>query len=100
MILVTAAIIRKEQHILIARRAQGRHLEGFWEFPGGKIEPGETPEACLKREVYEELGIQIMVDSFIMENQHDYPDKRISLQAYYCSFLSGTIRLLDHDSRN
>ncbi|WP_127015516.1 NUDIX domain-containing protein [Anoxybacter fermentans] len=56
MIRVTAAIIEKDGKFLIARRKEG-HLSGMWEFPGGKIEEGESPEECLKREIFEELGI-------------------------------------------
>ena len=94
---VTAAIIKKDNKILIARRAPNKHLAGFWEFPGGKIEEGETPEFCLKRELIEELGITVNVGKFYMENQHDYGAKIILLQAYLCELISGDIVLRDHD---
>ncbi len=94
---VTAAIIRKGSKILIARRATNRHLAGFWEFPGGKIEDGETPQECLKRELEEELGIIVNVGAFFMENEHQYQDKIIQLQAYECEHISGKIILNDHD---
>jgi 8-oxo-dGTP diphosphatase len=58
MVRVTAAVIEREGQVLIARRGEGRALAGKWEFPGGKIEPGETPEQCLVREVREEFGIE------------------------------------------
>ena len=94
---VTAAIIRKGAKILIARRAPNKHLAGFWEFPGGKIEEGETPQECLKRELEEELGIVVSVGTFFMENEHHYEDKIILLKAYECDHISGDIILNDHD---
>lgn len=94
---VTAAIIKKDNKILIARRAANKHLAGYWEFPGGKIEDNETPEICLKRELNEELGIIVNVGNFFMENQHDYGTKIILLQAYLCELISGSIVLRDHD---
>lgn len=94
---VTAAIIKKDNKILIARRAANKHLAGYWEFPGGKIEDNETPEICLKRELNEELGITVNVGNFFMENQHDYGTKIILLQAYLCELISGSIVLRDHD---
>ena len=94
---VTAAIIKKDNKIFIARRAQHKHLAGFWEFPGGKIENNETPEVCLKRELIEELGITVTVGKLFMENQHDYGDKIIMLMAYLCELISGDISLKDHD---
>ena len=94
---VTAAIIRKDSKILIARRAQNKHLGGYWEFPGGKIEEGETPQECLKRELEEELGIVVNVGAFFMENEHHYEDKIIQLQAFECEHISGNIMLNDHD---
>jgi 8-oxo-dGTP diphosphatase len=97
MILVAAAVIKKDKQVLISRRAEGKHLAGYWEFPGGKIEPGETPEACLKREVFEELSIHIEINSFLAENLHEYSEKRILLKGYLCTYISGDMRLVDHD---
>ena len=94
---VTAAILRKGSKILIARRAPKKHLGGFWEFPGGKIEEGETAHECLKRELEEELGIIVRVGKFFMENEHHYDDKIILLKAYECEHVSGDIILNDHD---
>jgi 8-oxo-dGTP diphosphatase len=98
MILVAAAVIYRDSMILIARRAPGKHLAGYWEFPGGKIELGETAENCLVREVQEELGILISVNSFLQENFHDYGDKEILLKAYLCTYLGGDLALIDHDA--
>lgn len=94
---VTAAIIKKDDKFLIARRSPNKHLAGFWEFPGGKIEDGETPENCLKRELQEELNIQVTIKGFFMENEHHYGDRIIVLKAYLCELLTGEITLKDHD---
>lgn len=98
MIEVAAAIIENEQgQILIARRKKGKSQEGLWEFPGGKLEPGETPEACLKRELLEEMNIGIAPYELFGVNVHDYGIVRIKLIAYRAKLLSGEIRLADHD---
>ncbi len=94
---VVAAIITKDNKYLITRRSPSKHLAGFWEFPGGKIEEGETAEACLIREIKEELDINIRVNSFFMENDHSYPTKSISLIAFFCEITEGQITLKDHD---
>ena len=72
MISVTFAIIEKAGKILIARRASDQKLAGKWEFPGGKVEDGESPEECLKRELEEEFGVQVEVGEFIYSNKHHY----------------------------
>lgn len=99
MIEVTAGIIKnKEGQMLITRRKEGLHLAGFWEFPGGKIEPNETPETCLKREIIEELNIVIHVKHHITDSIYDYSGKLICLKGYYAKFISGNIELTDHDA--
>jgi 8-oxo-dGTP diphosphatase len=97
MLTVTAAIILKESKILIARRAPPKHLAGFWELPGGTMELGETAEECLKRELFEEMGVKVKVEKFFMENFHNYGERQILLKAFYCELLSGEIILKDHD---
>jgi len=97
MIKVTAGIIESGNKILIARRKPGLHLAGYWEFPGGKIEEGESPESCLKRELSEELGIEVLVNEFFMESIYKYADKTILLKSYRCKIESGDIALIDHD---
>lgn len=97
MIVVTAAVIEKDAKILAARRGRGKHLEGFWEFPGGKLEAGETPEQCLARELAEEFGIESRVGEFIGESVFDYGGKIIRLIAYQVVHLSGEFQLEDHD---
>jgi 8-oxo-dGTP diphosphatase len=95
--LVAAAIILDHQKVLIARRAKHKHLAGFWEFPGGKVEPDESPEQCLVRELDEEMKILIKVNGFFAEQLHDYGEVKILLKAYFCSYISGEFTLIDHD---
>lgn len=97
MIEVTAAIIEKNGFVLAARRKEGIHLAGFWEFPGGKIEIGETPEECLSRELVEEFQIVTRVGQFIGESIYDYGTKVIRLSAYLVEHISGEFQLIDHD---
>lgn len=94
---VTAAIIEKDGKFLIAKRGVGRHLEGKWEFPGGKIEKQETPEMCLVRELQEEFGIITDIGNFIAESIFDYGDRKIKLLGYYATYLSGEFKLNAHD---
>ncbi len=98
MIRVCAAIFEQGGLIMSARRKKGSHLAGFWEFPGGKIEPGETPEACLVRELEEEFGIIAEVGMFIGESIFDYGTKIIQLLAYKITSFTGELQPVDHDS--
>lgn len=98
MIRVVAAILQKEDKILIARKAPGKVLEGYFEFPGGKIEEGETPEESLVRELMEEMDIEIKVKEYVDESIYDYGNgKVISLLGYTAEIISGEIKLTDHD---
>ena len=94
---VTAAVIIHKGKVLCARRAAHKDLSGFWEFPGGKIEPGESFVECLQRELKEELGIKTRVDKYLLSTEYQYTDKRIRLFVYKVSWLSGHIRCVDHD---
>ena len=96
-IVVTAAINEKAGAVLIVRKAPGKRHAGRWEFPGGKVEAGEGPEDCLQREIMEELGIRVRVDGFVCESRYRYPHAAIRLLAYRVEWLSGDIRLSDHD---
>lgn len=96
MIEVTCAIIEKEDKILATRRAHGSHLEGFWEFPGGKTEPGETAEECIVREIMEELAVEIEIIQKLEPVEHHYPEKSIRLIPFICKIISGQIILRDH----
>lgn len=82
---VVAAVIEREGKLLITRRPEGRHLSGFWEFPGGKPEPGETLEDALRREIKEELGADAHPGERIETVDWEYPDKRVSLVFFRCS---------------
>ncbi|MFP4469039.1 MAG: (deoxy)nucleoside triphosphate pyrophosphohydrolase [Bacteroidales bacterium] len=96
MIDVTCAIIIWNGKILATLRARGMHLEGHWEFPGGKIETGETAEACISREILEELNIRIRVIRSMQPVEHHYPNKAIRLIPFVCEIVSGKIQLAEH----
>ncbi|MHB8125257.1 MAG: (deoxy)nucleoside triphosphate pyrophosphohydrolase [Desulfitobacteriaceae bacterium] len=93
---VTAAIILKDNKILIVQRAPDDKLAGKWEFPGGKIEPRETQQECLKREIREELDVDIEVLDFFGESIYAYNSGRIRLIAYWCKWISGDFTLKVH----
>lgn len=94
---VVAAIIKDEDKIFATQRGYGE-FKGFWEFPGGKIEDGETPESALKREILEELDTEISIDKFIYTIEYDYPDFHLTMHCYICSVLSGSLVLKEHES--
>jgi len=94
---VTAAVIKKNNKYLIAKRQVGGSLSEKWEFPGGKVETGETPEQGLVREIDEEFGISIKVGDFIGSHIFRNEDKEYELLAYYVTITSGTITLTVHD---
>lgn len=98
MIEVTCAIIEKEGKVLATRRAHGSHLGGFWEFPGGKIEPGETDQDCVVREIAEELSITIEIVKSMEPVEHHYPEKCIRLLPFVCRMTTGHIILKDHSA--
>jgi 8-oxo-dGTP diphosphatase len=93
---VTAAIWIEAGRVLIARRRPGSSQAGLWEFPGGKVRPGETPEACLAREIEEELGVEVNVEGFFAESVHAYAERTIRLRAYRVRSTGGTPVALDH----
>lgn len=93
---VTAAIIEKNNKILIAKRARGHQLEGMWEFPGGKIEEGETPEQCLRRELVEEFNITTEIGTFYAESLYEYETGAIKLLAYKTKWIDGDFKLTVH----
>ncbi len=95
-LVVTAAIIENDGKILIAKRKEGWRFAGKWEFPGGKIEPNETPEECLRRELREELGIETQIGGFFCSSVYAYPHATVELLAYRASHVSGEYTLHDH----
>lgn len=95
---VTAAILEKDGKIIIAQRKNSDHLSGKWEFPGGKIEPGETPQECLARELKEEFDIEATIGAHIGSNVHHYDHISIELSAYRASWVSGAISMNDHEA--
>jgi mutator protein MutT len=94
---VTAAVIVKGGKVLAARRGPGKHLEGYWEFPGGKLEENESPEDCLERELTEEFSITSKVGAYIGESVYDYGEKVVRLLGYEVEHTAGDFKLVDHD---
>ena len=93
---VAAAIILQNNKVLIAQRAPSDDLAGMWEYPGGKIEPGETPQQCLKREIWEELEVEIEVLDFFGESIYQYDHGEIRLLAYLSRWTGGDFVLKVH----
>lgn len=92
---VVAAIIKRDGKILATQRGYG-DLEGGWEFPGGKVEPGETPEDAIVREIEEELRASIVVDSHLTTVEHDYEKFHLSMRCYVCLLTSEDVVLTEH----
>ncbi|MBI4424327.1 MAG: (deoxy)nucleoside triphosphate pyrophosphohydrolase [Elusimicrobia bacterium] len=97
MIRATAAVLERDGKILLARRRPGGPLSGLWEFPGGKIEPGEAPADCLKRELLEELGLDAEIGATIATTLHRYPGGEVELTALEARCASGEPELRDHE---
>lgn len=94
---VVAAVIKRGDMIFATQRGYG-DLKGGWEFPGGKIEEGESPEAALVREIKEELDTEISVDKFLHTIEYDYPSFHLSMRCYLCSVVSGDLNLKEHEA--
>ena len=97
MIKVTAAILIKDNKIFLARRNSDTKHAGKWEFPGGKVERGESAEQCLSREIKEEFSINITVNEFFAESIYEYGHAKVRLVAYRAAWVSGKMVLKDHD---
>lgn len=96
MPVLAGVIFNEHRRVLLAQRKSGLSREMKWEFPGGKLKIGESPEDCLRREIAEELGINITVKRIFCAVNHSYPDRKILLLAYLCQFASGEFKLSDH----
>ncbi len=92
---VGVALILREGRYLIARRKPHVHMGGLWEFPGGKCEEGECPEECVRREVLEELGVEITPPIYLMRHTHEYVEKTVALIVFDCSIKRGEPEALD-----
>lgn len=94
---VVAAVICDKNRIFATQRGYGAFKDG-WEFPGGKMEPGETPEQALKREIHEELDTIIEVDRLITTVDANYPEFHLTMHCYFCHVVAGKLTLLEHES--
>ena len=94
---VVAAILHRDGAYFATQRGYGE-FEGMWEFPGGKIEPGESRDVALKREIQEELGVDITIEELLCTTEYDYPSFQLTMHCYLCSVASGKIELREHKS--
>ncbi len=98
LLVAAAALVDADGRVLICQRPEGKQLAGLWEFPGGKLEPGETPEACLIRELEEELGVKVKADClapFVFAS-HAYPDFHLLMPLYLCRRWEGFVARREH----
>ena len=102
IIRVVAAVIKAEnkqgQPIIFATQRGYGEFKGGWEFPGGKVEEGETPQEALKREIMEELATEIKVGDYIKTVEYDYPKFHLSMQCFWCEVVSGNLELKEHEA--
>lgn len=91
---VAAAVIEWHGQYLITQRKPATHLAGYWEFPGGKLESGESLEECVQREVREELGVVVTQPVPFMVVQHEYSEKEVELNFFFCSIATGELQSL------
>ncbi len=94
---VVAAVIRQGDRIFATQRGYGEWKD-WWEFPGGKIEAGETAEAALKREIREELSTEVSVDEYLCTLEYDYPTFHLTMHCYFCSLLTEALHLNEHEA--
>lgn len=98
-IVVTAAVIRRGDEFFVTRRHAGVHLEGFWEFPGGKCDPGESLVECLRREIREELDADVLVGREILACTHEYPARDVELHFFECELVGSPRAMLGQEMR-
>lgn len=94
---VVAGIIKDGDRIFATQRGYGEFKDG-WEFPGGKMEPGETPQQALARELKEELAVDVNVGDFLCTVDYDYPTFHLTMHCFYCSLVGGELTLLEHEA--
>lgn len=94
---VVAAIIIKDGKVFATRRGYGDQ-KGWWEFPGGKLEPGETPQEALRREIREELDAEISIDRFLDTVEWDYPAFHLTMHCFICTLVSESLHLNEHEA--
>lgn len=94
---VVAAIIKKDDRIFATQRGYG-DWKDYWEFPGGKLEAGETREQALMREIREELDTEIRIDKYLTTLEWDYPQFHLTMHCYLCSLVTETLHLLEHEA--
>lgn len=93
---VVAAIIKDKDTVLATKRGYGEFIDK-WEFPGGKMEAGESREEALKREIKEELEVEISVNEYLITVEYDYPNFHLTMHCFICSIVNGTIKLVEHN---
>jgi 8-oxo-dGTP diphosphatase len=98
-VVVTAAIVEDHDRYFVTRRQKGVHLEGLWEFPGGKCQPGESLEESLRRELKEEVGANAVIGKEIFTVTHDYPERSVELHFFSCTLLNAPVPLLGQEMR-
>ncbi|HEY6507755.1 MAG TPA: (deoxy)nucleoside triphosphate pyrophosphohydrolase [Vicinamibacterales bacterium] len=96
---VVAAIVESEGRYLVTRRQPGVHLEGLWEFPGGKVDATETHEQALRREMSEELGVDVAVEGLCLSTSHEYDDRTVTLYFYRCSLTGAPLPQMGQEMR-
>lgn len=96
---MVAAVVFRDGRYLVTRRQQGTHLAGYWEFPGGKVDPGETEPQALVREVLEELGVGCSVGALVLRTTHHYPERSVTLAFYACTLDDEPRPVLGQDMR-
>jgi 8-oxo-dGTP diphosphatase len=99
LVVVTAAVVQRGDRYLVTRRLRGTHLEGMWEFPGGKCEAGESHVACLEREILEELGCVADVGDELLTVRHDYAERSVELHFFSCGITGDPAPLLGQEIR-
>jgi len=95
---VGAGIVWRRGKILLCKRKADAMFGGMWEFPGGKIDPGESPEECIRRELQEECGIDVSVGEHLVTVTHAYPGLKVTLRCYHCRSPRGRVRLFGCDT--